>query len=192
MHVLYPFIVCLLTLFVLLFQIPKSLAMIHSCSPTVYVPPHKRLASEKPLFSSSEQKQYKAMCSPPVALEYGPLLREFVCPNALPVCTRCGEMSHTKAICLKFKTKICENCVNGMCEFDPCWFSRDEESLRSPKKQICIRVRMGVFLDKEKTEWKRVKVYGCGKEHHRYQNCPVRKKLIQVCNVRKRILFPCH
>jgi len=147
----------------------------------VHVAPHKcHRLYEKPVFNSLEKKKLLLQKTPNLDLEYGPLKREFVCPNQIPVCTRCGETDHTKAICLLYQTKVCKNCVKGTCEFDPCWFSKDEASVRLPLRDMCIRVRMSVFPDRDGIVWKRVKVYGCGQYDHRYRDCPVRKEFATI------------
>jgi hypothetical protein len=148
-----------------------------------YIPPYKRVQeANKPTFNSQEQNVLKAQKAPDINPEllYGPFLREFICPNNLPVCTRCAETTHTHAICIHFRTKICEKCTKGQCEFDPCWFAKDEQSVRHPKEQLCIRVRIETFDDDKNNKWKRVKVHGCGQNTHCFRDCPIRQKLEEV------------
>lgn len=127
----------------------------------------------KPSFKREEQSQLKRQlqpcCEPP--LVHARLMNEFVVPNALPVCTRCGESTHTKAICLKFRIKTCDLCKSGTCTFDPCWYAESPEKVRNPKLQTCIRVRVDVFQS-QGVLWKRVKIFGCGAHTHRFKNCP--------------------
>jgi hypothetical protein len=129
-------------------------------------------AARKLVFNSTKQDILKAIplpvCDP---TEYKDnLAYEFIVPNAIPVCTRCSETTHTKSKCMKFRTVVCIQCQKGLCTFDPCFYAKDKESIRTPKADICIRVRIIVFETKGK-QWKRVQVYGCGSRLHRFKKC---------------------